>query len=196
MTNETLIPYLGVVNDIRIDTPDVKTFRVLTPDGKKPFDHMPGQCAMLSIPGVGEALFSITSSPTNTEFMEFSIKKCGCVTSFLHAIEPGQYVTIRGPYGNGFPVESAFKGKDLLFVAGFGWDGGAAAIATTFGAKVDGLNVDATSYNAVIQEQSMGIHYNVGKSVLDYIKNQGYTNVVICLQCNSIHIGWSALLFG
>ena len=52
MTNETLIPYLGVVTDIRIDTPDVKTFRVLTPDGKKPFEHKPGQCAMLSIPGV------------------------------------------------------------------------------------------------------------------------------------------------
>ncbi|MCI8443069.1 MAG: galactonate dehydratase [Provencibacterium sp.] len=33
------------------------------------------------------------------------------------------------------------------------------------------LNVDACSYNAVIQEQSIGIHYNVGKSVLDYIKN-------------------------
>lgn len=34
------------------------------------------------------------------------------------------------------------------------------------------LNVDAISYNAVIQEQSMGIHYNVGKSVLDYVKNK------------------------
>lgn len=33
------------------------------------------------------------------------------------------------------------------------------------------LQVDATCYNAVIQEQSMGIHYNVGKSVLDYVKN-------------------------
>lgn len=33
------------------------------------------------------------------------------------------------------------------------------------------LQVDATSYNAFIQEQSMGIHYNVGKSVLDYVKN-------------------------
>lgn len=33
------------------------------------------------------------------------------------------------------------------------------------------LNIDATCYNAVIQEQSMGIHYNVGKSVLDYILN-------------------------
>lgn len=34
------------------------------------------------------------------------------------------------------------------------------------------LNVDAVSHNAVIQEQSMGIHYNVGKSVLDYVKNK------------------------
>ena len=46
MMNETLIPVLGVITDVRIDTPDIKTFRVLTPDGKKPFDHRPGQCAM------------------------------------------------------------------------------------------------------------------------------------------------------
>ena len=34
------------------------------------------------------------------------------------------------------------------------------------------LNIDATCYNAVIQEQSIGIHYNVGKSVLDYALNK------------------------
>ncbi len=118
MTNETLIPKLAKVIDVRIDTPDVKTFRVVGLDGKKPLEHMPGQCAMVSIPGVGEAMFSITSSPTNTEYMEFSIKKCGCLTSWLHAMEVGQQITVRGPYGNGFPVEDAFKGKDLLFIAG------------------------------------------------------------------------------
>lgn len=118
MNNESLIPLLGVVTDIRIDTPDVKTFRVLTPDGKKAFEHIPGQCAMLSIPGVGEGMFSITSSPTNKEYMEFSIKKCGCLTSWLHQMDVGQQITIRGPYGNGFPVETAFKGQDLLFIAG------------------------------------------------------------------------------
>jgi NAD(P)H-flavin reductase len=115
---ETLIPLLGVVTDVRVDTPDVKTFRVNALDGGKVFEHIPGQCAMLSIPGVGEAMFSITSSPTNTEFMEFSIKKCGCLTNWLHQMEVGQQITIRGPYGNGFPVETDFKGKDLVFVAG------------------------------------------------------------------------------
>ena len=118
MNNDTLIPHIGVVTDIRQDTPDVKTFRVVSPEGGKVFEHMPGQCAMLSIPGVGEAMFSITSSPTNKEFMEFSIKKCGCLTNWLHAMDVGQQITIRGPYGNHFPVETDLKGKDLLFIAG------------------------------------------------------------------------------
>jgi NAD(P)H-flavin reductase len=63
--SDLLIPRLGVVTDIRRDTPDVKTFRVNGTEGGVCFAHMPGQCAMLSIPGVGEAMFSITSSPTN-----------------------------------------------------------------------------------------------------------------------------------
>ena len=116
--NDVLIPKVGVVTDVRQDTPDVKTFRVVTPDGKKAFEHMPGQCAMVSIPGVGEAMFSITSSPTNTEFMEFSIKKCGCLTDWLHQMEVGQMITIRGPYGNPFPVDTELKGKNLIFIAG------------------------------------------------------------------------------
>ena len=118
MRNDPLIPMLVEVTDIRVDTPDVKTFRVVDRNGKKPFAHIPGQCAMLSMPGVGEALFSITSSPTEERFLEFSIKKCGCVTSWLHGMEPGQQLTLRGPYGNGFPVDTAFAGKDLLFIAG------------------------------------------------------------------------------
>ena len=40
--NETLIPTIAEITDIRAETPDVKTFAVLA-DGKKPFDHKPGQ---------------------------------------------------------------------------------------------------------------------------------------------------------
>ncbi len=118
MINEELIPKLGVITDVRKDTPDVKTFRVVGLDGKKLFEHIPGQCAMLSVPGVGEAMFSITSSPTNEKYMEFSIKKCGCLTSWLHEMVEGQQITVRGPYGNGFPVNTDFKGRNLLFIAG------------------------------------------------------------------------------
>ena len=34
------------------------------------------------------------------------------------------------------------------------------------------VQVDATCHNAFIQEQSMGIHYNQGKGVLDYVLNR------------------------
>ncbi len=118
MNNDMLIPYVGVVTDIRVETPDVKTFRVEAKDGGKLFEHRPGQCAMLSVPGVSEAMISITSSPTNKDYMEFSVKKCGCLTEWLHGMEVGQMITVRGPLGRSFPVDTELAGKNLLFVAG------------------------------------------------------------------------------
>lgn len=112
------IPKIGIVKKIIQETPDVKTFHITAPEGGKLFEHMPGQCAMISVPGVGEGMFSIPSSPTNTEYMEFSIKMCGCLTSWLHSMEEGQMVTVRGPLGNHFPVEDGFKGKDILVIGG------------------------------------------------------------------------------
>ena len=115
---DTLVPHVGVITGITQETPDVKTFRVNAPEGGKLFEHMPGQCAMVCVPGVSEGMFSITSSPTNKEYMEFSIKKCGSLTDQLHSLQVGDMVTVRGPYGNNFPVETEFKGKNLLFIAG------------------------------------------------------------------------------
>ena len=113
---DVLIPQVGVITDIREETPDVKTFRVNAPEGGKLFEHMPGQCAMLCAPGISEGMFSITSSPTNKEYQEFSIKKCGMLTDYLHSLEVGDEITVRGPYGNHFPVETELKGKNLLFI--------------------------------------------------------------------------------
>ena len=113
-----MLPQVGIITDIRRETPDVKTFRIVRPDGTKLFEHMPGQCAMLCVPGVGEALFSITSSPTNKEYQEFSIKECGTLTNYLHNMSVGDEILVRGPYGNHFPVETVLKGQDLLFIAG------------------------------------------------------------------------------
>ena len=116
--HDTLIPMVGIITDIRQETPDVKTFRVNAPEGGKLFEHKPGQCAMLCIPGISEGMFSITSSPTNKEYQEFSIKKCGMLTDALHSLEVGSEITVRGPYGNNFPVDTVLKGKDLVFIAG------------------------------------------------------------------------------
>ncbi len=72
---------------------------------------------MLCAPGVSEGMFSITSSPTNKEYQEFSIKKCGQLTDYLHSLEVGDEITVRGPYGNHFPVEDV-RGRTCSFIAG------------------------------------------------------------------------------
>ena len=61
--HDTLVPMVGVITDIKQQTPDVKTFRVNAIGGGKLFEHLPGQCAMVCAPGVSEGMFSITSSP-------------------------------------------------------------------------------------------------------------------------------------
>jgi NAD(P)H-flavin reductase len=110
-----LIPKVGVVREILDETPDVKTFRISTPEGEKPFSPMPGQLGMYSMPAVGEAMFSVTSQ--GPDYIDMAIKKTGVLTEALHAMEVGQEVGIRGPYGNGFPIES-LKGRDITFIAG------------------------------------------------------------------------------
>ncbi len=117
-TEDVLIPKVGVITHIKEQTGDVKTFRIEALSGGKLFEHKSGQCAMICVPGVSEGMFSITSSPTNKEYQEFSIKKCGSLTDRLHSLSIGDQVTVRGPYGNSFPVDTALLGKDLLFIAG------------------------------------------------------------------------------
>ncbi len=81
------------------------------------FKFNPGQFIQLSVFGIGEAPISISSSPFNKDTIGLCVRKAGDVTSAIHKLEAGSYIGIRGPLGNGFPVEE-MKGKDLLFIAG------------------------------------------------------------------------------
>ncbi|WP_438314204.1 FAD/NAD(P)-binding protein [Candidatus Caldatribacterium sp. SIUC1] len=107
-------PCLLPIAEIVEETQDIKTFRIPRPEH---FVYRPGQFAEIFVPGVGEAPFSISSSPTERTFLEFSVKRIGSVTQALHRLNPGDTVGLRGPYGNGFPVEELL-GKHLLFVGG------------------------------------------------------------------------------
>ena len=91
-------------------------FEIKLDDGSE-LNHKPGQFAEVSVFGIGEAPISLSSSPTKKETFEVCVRKLGNVTTKLHQLNVGDKVGIRGPFGNGFDVES-LKGKDLLFVAG------------------------------------------------------------------------------
>src|SRR5690554_3872279 len=109
-----LLPVVGKIIKIVEETPDVKTFHVTSENGK-PFTPMPGQLGMVSIVDVGEAMFSVTTQ--GPEHLEFAIKRVGTLTDVLHEAQVGQSIGVRGPYGNGFPID-LFKGKDVLFIGG------------------------------------------------------------------------------
>jgi len=81
------------------------------------FKFATGQFVELTLPGVGEAPFTPSSSPADTKKMEITIMKTGRVTNLLHECKKGQKVGIRGPFGNGYPVDD-FVGKQVYIVGG------------------------------------------------------------------------------
>jgi NAD(P)H-flavin reductase len=96
------------------ESPTIKSF-VIVPDAPLPFAT--GQFVELTLPGEGEAPFTPSSSPAQTERMEITIMKAGRVTGLLHACGPGQRVGLRGPYGRGYPVDE-FAGRHVYIVGG------------------------------------------------------------------------------
>ncbi len=81
------------------------------------FNFLPGQFVMLELPGIGEAPFSISSSPIRHGDLELCIRAVGKMTNFLNRVERGTKVGISGPFGTHFPVED-MTGNDILLIAG------------------------------------------------------------------------------
>jgi NAD(P)H-flavin reductase len=92
--------------------------RFEAPDLAERFQYNPGQFVQLSVLGVGEAPFSLPSSPTRRGAFQLCIRRAGTFTNYLFDhVREGDLVGVRGPLGNGFPVDQ-FAGHDLLLVAG------------------------------------------------------------------------------
>ena len=92
---------------IETDDKNIKTFvaKFRCDQDECNFRYLPGQFAMLSILGVGEAAFGIASSPTQSGRLDFTINKIGTVTAELHNLEKGDLVWVRGPFGNHYPLD-------------------------------------------------------------------------------------------
>ncbi len=119
MDPNTYIPKLAKIIRIKEEVGGarpIKTFRTQFFENNN-FSFKCGQCAMLSVFGKGESMISISSTPLIKDYLQFSILKMGRVTSSLHEKQVEDIIGIRGPYGNGFPVEK-WKGKNLIFIGG------------------------------------------------------------------------------
>ncbi|HEX9934868.1 MAG TPA: FAD/NAD(P)-binding protein, partial [bacterium] len=79
--------------------------------------YSPGQFMMVSIPGIGEAPFSISSTPSRPGLIEFGIRRVGRITDAIFKLKENHVIGVRGPYGSGFPIEK-MKGQNLVIVMG------------------------------------------------------------------------------
>lgn len=109
-------PALAEMVKIEQLTEKEKLFTLHLKDGRD-LGHRAGQFVGVSVLGVGEAPISVTSSPTRNGTFELCVREVGDVTGALHRMKPGSIVGIRGPFGNGFPIEK-MRGRDLLFAPG------------------------------------------------------------------------------
>jgi len=114
------VPDIATITKIEQMSPTEKLFdiKIDDPENQKAFDFLPGQFVELTVFGLGEAPFSIPSSPNNKDFFQLCIRDAGNVSGALHRMKPGDKIGIRGPFGKGyFPFEK-MKGKDVMIVVG------------------------------------------------------------------------------
>jgi sulfite reductase subunit B len=107
-------PIESKVIDVITESPTIKTIKM------KPKEEIPfktGQFIELTVPGFGEAPFTPSSRPWVKDIMEVTVMKVGKVTDEIHNLKKGDTVGLRGPFGNGYPLET-FMGQEVLIVGG------------------------------------------------------------------------------
>ncbi len=108
------MPLTGTVGNVIEETPTIKTV-VIRPEQEMKFKA--GQFMQVTMPGVGEAPFTPSSSPNRTETIEFTILRMGKVTDKLLSVKAGDTVGLRGPFGKGYPIDK-LRGTEVLVVGG------------------------------------------------------------------------------
>jgi len=123
-SNKSLyMPELATIQEITQPTPTEKQFVLKFDDPKKQkeFNFLPGQFLEVTVFGIGEAPFSIPSSPSNKEYFELCVREMGSVSGAMHKMKSGSKVGIRGPFGKGyFPFEKMQDNNVVIIAGGLG----------------------------------------------------------------------------
>ena len=106
-------PHICIIERIVDETPTVRTLYFHDPILA---NVLPGQFAMVWIPGVNELPMSVMISESD-EKAGFTVRKRGESSTALYNLQVGQQIGVRGPYGNSFDIKD---GKILLIGGGTG----------------------------------------------------------------------------
>ncbi len=107
-------PTLCKLIEVVPETPTIKTFVLAMPE---PFPFRAGQFVELTLPGMGEAPFTPSSSPFEPERLAITVIRTGRMTDQLHELQPGAWLGVRGPFGKGYPIEK-YLDREILVVGG------------------------------------------------------------------------------
>ena len=99
----------------KVETLDTVTLELAAADGGSPIVFSPGQFTMVYAFGVGEVPLSISGNPHHPESLVHTVRAVGAVTNAICALEQGDAVGVRGPFGIGWPDA---RNRDLLIIAG------------------------------------------------------------------------------
>jgi sulfite reductase subunit B len=110
-------PYRSIETEVLEVIPETPTIMTIKLKPKERISFAAGQFVALTVPGFGEAPFTPSSRPSSPEIIHLTIMRVGKVTEMVHKLKAGDIVGLRGPLGNGYPIDS-FKGKELLVVGG------------------------------------------------------------------------------
>ena len=110
----TMTPTMATVAAVERDLADTVTLALDLPhDMPAP---APGQFAMLWVPGIGEIPISYSGIGPGRR-VEHTVRAVGPTSSALAALEPGDQVGVRGPFGRGWRLDD-LVGTDVLIIAG------------------------------------------------------------------------------
>jgi NAD(P)H-flavin reductase len=113
---DPMLPQLFRVQQKDYETADIFTLQLASVQGS-PLVFAPGQFNMLYAFGVGECAISISGHPDQPQTLVHTIRRVGTVTTALSQLNPGDVMGVRGPFGQGWPLQAA-EGHDVVFVAG------------------------------------------------------------------------------
>lgn len=110
MTDNPFRPFPARITNIYCETECEFT---VTVEAAK--EIVPGQFFQLSLPRIGEAPISV--SDCGRDWIQFTIRSVGKLTSALSQLRVNDNLFLRGPYGHGFQLDM-LTNRHLLIVAG------------------------------------------------------------------------------
>jgi sulfhydrogenase subunit gamma (sulfur reductase) len=115
-----ILPQPARIASIAQESADTRTFVLRLEPPVPAFDAaQPGQFAMLSLLGIGEAAFTfsrLVAAGGRCGDVVLTVRRVGALTRALFALPEGARVGLRGPFGRGFPEHQA--DVPTVYVAG------------------------------------------------------------------------------